>query len=254
MKKIRNLKPEEIEIRVSQVTEKGAQLLLYKDSRCDKRILDETFGITGWKNDYKEILGNLFCVISIWDEEKKEWVEKTDCGVESFSEKEKGQASDAFKRAGFNVGIGRELYTKIFYFVNVPTKLKDKNKYELVNKFEKWSVSEITTNEETEKIEKIKIVDSSGNVVFSYPKAKKEIVKETKKEETSAKPVTEEKITESQVKLIHTLFTNIGCSEEYKKKIYKKFGVESSKELTKKSATEMIDFLNAVIKKVGTQK
>ena len=54
-KKIRCLKPEEIEIRVQQVTEKGAQLLLYKDSRCDKRILDETFGIFGWKNKYEEV-------------------------------------------------------------------------------------------------------------------------------------------------------------------------------------------------------
>ena len=56
MKKIRSLKAEEIEIRVAQVMEKGAQLLLYKDSRCDKRILDETFGVEGWKNDYKEVL------------------------------------------------------------------------------------------------------------------------------------------------------------------------------------------------------
>ena len=65
-KKIRCLKPEEIEIRVQQVTEKGAQLLLYKDSRCDKRILDETFGIFGWKDRYEEVKGNLFCTISIF--------------------------------------------------------------------------------------------------------------------------------------------------------------------------------------------
>ena len=67
-KKIRCLKPEEIEIRVQQITEKGAQLLLYKDSRCDKRILDETYGVSGWKNRYEEIKGNLFCTISIWDD------------------------------------------------------------------------------------------------------------------------------------------------------------------------------------------
>ena len=115
--KIRSLKANEIEIRVAQVVEKGAQLLLYKDSRCDKRILDETFGISGWRNFYQEIKGNLFCTIEIWDKENEQWIAKTDCGVESFSEKEKGEASDAFKRAGFNVGIGRELYTKIFIFV-----------------------------------------------------------------------------------------------------------------------------------------
>ena len=93
-KKIRCLKPEEIEIRVQQITEKGAQLLLYKDSRCDKRILDETFGIFGWKDRYEEIKGNLFCTISIYDDEKQQWIDKCDCGTESFSEKEKGEASD----------------------------------------------------------------------------------------------------------------------------------------------------------------
>lgn len=99
-KKIRILKPNEIEVRVAQVTEKGVQLLLYKDSRCDKRILDETFGINGWKNRYEEIKGNLFCIISIWDDTKKHWIDKEDCGVESFSEKEKGEASDALTKKG----------------------------------------------------------------------------------------------------------------------------------------------------------
>lgn len=99
-KKIRSLKPEEIEIRVQQVMENGVQLLLYKDSRCDKRILDETFGLNGWKNKYEEIKGNLFCTISIWDEDKKQWVEKCDCGVESNNEKEKGEASDALTIKG----------------------------------------------------------------------------------------------------------------------------------------------------------
>ena len=109
-KKIRCLKPNEIEIRVQQVSEKGVQLLLYKDSRCDKRILDETFGINGWKNRYEEIKGNLFCTISIWDDGKKQWIDKSDCGIESNGNdgnEKKGDASDSFKRAGFNVGIGR---------------------------------------------------------------------------------------------------------------------------------------------------
>ena len=186
-KKIRSLKANEIEIRIQQVSANGVQLLLYKDSRCDKRILDETFGITGWKNKYEEIKGNLFCTISIWDEEKKQWIEKCDCGTESFSEKEKGEASDAFKRAGFNVGIGRELYTRIFYFAKVPTKEigKDKNgnsKYELSNKYEKFEVLEIATNEKTEKIDKIKIIDSSGKVVFSYGYKKKETEKKTEQQ------------------------------------------------------------------------
>lgn len=252
-KKIRCLKPEEIEIRVQQITEKGAQLLLYKDSRCDKRILDETYGISGWKNRYEEIKGNLFCTISIWDDEKQQWVDKCDCGTESFSEKEKGEASDAFKRAGFNVGIGRELYTRIFYFASVPTKKNEKGKYDLVNKFEKFTVAEISTNEETEKIEKIKIADSKGNIVFSYGYPKTSVKKdETKVQIQSAtkkmdKPV--EMIEEGQITAIRILLKD---HEELKNAVYKKLGITSSKEmpnkLTKSQATSLIKQLK---EKVG---
>lgn len=242
MKKIRCLKPEEIEIRVQQVTEKGAQLLLYKDSRCDKRILDETFGIFGWKDRYEEVKGNLFCTISIYDDGKQQWIDKCDCGTESFSEKEKGEASDAFKRAGFNVGIGRELYTRIFYFASVPTRKNEKGKYDLANRFEKFTVAEISTNEETEKIEKIKIADSKGNIVFSYGYSTTLTKAETKK---VGKPV--EMITDEQIKLLHTLLTKLN-NEEAKQKLYEKFKIKSSKELSKKNATIMIDFLK---KKVG---
>lgn len=253
-KKIRSLRAEEIEIRVQQVTEKGAQLLLYKDSRCDKRILDETFGIFGWKDKYEEIKGNLFCTISIWDDEKKQWIDKCDCGTESFSEKEKGEASDAFKRAGFNVGIGRELYTRIFYFANVPTKKNDKEKYDLANKFEKFTVSEISTNQETEKIEKIKIADSKGNIVFSYGYPKSTIKKDENK--VIDKPI--EMIDADQVKRIHVLINKIEKSEKQifknftndvaKDNVYKQFKVKSSKELTKENANKMIELL---VKKVG---
>ena len=257
MKKIRSLKPNEIEIRVQQVTSKGVQLLLYKDSRCDKRILDETFGITGWKNKYEEIKSNLFCTISIWDDEKKEWVDKCDCGTESNSEKEKGEASDAFKRAGFNVGIGRELYTRIFYFANVPTKKEtDKNgkeKWVMENPFEKFEVAELQTNEETEKIEKIKIVDSNGKVVFSYPKGKTQSATQSAKKEDKVQKPSVEMITDEQVKLIHVLFGKIEKSENQifknfgndvaKKNVYKTYKINSSKELTKENATKMIEML-----------
>lgn len=249
-KKIRCLKPEEIEIRVQQVTEKGAQLLLYKDSRCDKRILDETFGIFGWKDRYEEIKGNLFCTISIYDDEKQQWIDKCDCGVESNGtdgNEKKGEASDSFKRAGFNVGIGRELYTRIFYFAKVPTKQNGTDKkgnprYELVSRFEKFTVAEISTNEETEKIEKIKIADSKGNIVFSYGYPKTSTKVEPKKLD---KPV--EMITDEQIKLLHTLLTKLN-NEEVKQKLYEKFKIKSSKELSKKNATTMIDFLK---QKVG---
>lgn len=257
MEKIRSLKPNEIEIRVQQITANGVQLLLYKDSRCDKRILDETFGITGWKNKFEEVKGNLFCTISIWDDDKKQWIDKCDCGTESFSEKEKGEASDAFKRAGFNVGIGRELYTRIFYFANVPTKKEvDKNgkeKWVMENPYEKFEIVELETNEETEKIEKIKIADSSGKIVFSYPKGKTQSVTQSAKKEDKVQKSTVEMITDEQVKLIHVLFGKIEKSENQifkhftndlaKENVYKTYKVKSSKELTKENATKMIEML-----------
>lgn len=110
----RKLKKDEIQVRVAQVGKTKTQLLLYKDARCDMNILDETFGASGWQDSYEEIKGNLFCKIGIWSEKFSQWIWKGDCGVESRGNdgnEKKGEASDAFKRAGFKWGIGRELYT-----------------------------------------------------------------------------------------------------------------------------------------------
>ena len=126
----RDLKAEEIDVRISTVSEKGLSLLLYKDARVDQDILDETVGPMNWGRDHKELKGNIYCGISIWDDTKKQWVTKWDCGKESFSDAEKGEASDSFKRAGFNWGIGRELYTSPFIWVKAEDcniKLNEKN-------------------------------------------------------------------------------------------------------------------------------
>lgn len=117
MKEFRDLTASEIECRVNTVSEKGCSLLLYKDARCDMKILDETVGRQNWQRSHEVINGNLFCNVSIYDEDKKEWVKKQDVGTESYTEKEKGQASDSFKRACFNWGIGRELYTAPFIWI-----------------------------------------------------------------------------------------------------------------------------------------
>ena len=114
----RKLHADEIDCRVSTINEKGLSLLLYKDARVDMNILDETVGSMNWQRDHKELKGNIYCGISLWDEEKQQWITKWDCGKESFSESEKGESSDSFKRAGFNVGIGRELYTAPFIWIN----------------------------------------------------------------------------------------------------------------------------------------
>lgn len=114
---IRLLKPEEIECRVATINEKGLSLLLFKDARVDQKILDEIFTPFGWKRTHQSIDGNLYCTVEIWDREKQQWIAKQDVGTTSYAEKEKGQASDSFKRACFNIGIGRELYTAPFIWV-----------------------------------------------------------------------------------------------------------------------------------------
>jgi len=152
--KIRTLKADEIEVRVQQVTEKGAILLLYKDARVDMNMLDESD--VKWKRSHDLINGNLFCTVSIWDEEIKEWVSRQDVGVESFTEKEKGQASDSFKRACFNWGIGRELYTSPFIWVNANkleshfVKSKDKNGKDIYSTYDKFKVAKIAYNDNRE--------------------------------------------------------------------------------------------------------
>ncbi len=110
-KTFRKLNASEIECRIAQVNKGGAMLLLYKDARVDQNILDETFGIFGWKRTHQMIGDRLYCTVEVKDPESGEWVSKQDVGTESYTEKEKGQASDSFKRACFNLGIGRELYT-----------------------------------------------------------------------------------------------------------------------------------------------
>lgn len=111
----RDLKSDEIDVRIAQVGDGWLSLLLYKDARVDMDILDETVGNMNWQR--KHLRDNANCIIEIWDKEKGQWISKEDTGTESFTEKEKGLASDSFKRAGFNWGIGRELYTSPAIFI-----------------------------------------------------------------------------------------------------------------------------------------
>lgn len=115
----RPLTADEIECRVGTVTDSGCSLLMYKDARVDMKLLDEVVGPMNWKREHELINGNLFCTVSVYDRESGQWVSKQDVGVESNTEKEKGQASDAFKRACVNWGIGRELYTCPFVWINL---------------------------------------------------------------------------------------------------------------------------------------
>ena len=115
MNRFRTLRADEIDCRISQVKTSGVVLLLYKDARCDQNILDETVGAMNWQRHHTRENAN--CIVSIWDEQKQQWIQKEDTGTESRTEREKGLASDSFKRACFNWGIGRELYTAPFIFI-----------------------------------------------------------------------------------------------------------------------------------------
>lgn len=135
----RDLRPNEVEARVATCSAKGASLLLYKTARTDYALLDETVGPERWQCSYFEVKGSLFCDLSIKFDDG--WVTKSNCGTESNMEAQKGEASDAMKRAGFAWGIGRELYTAPFIWV--PADRLDKlsqsqrtNKWQCLDKFE----------------------------------------------------------------------------------------------------------------------
>ncbi len=166
--KFRALYADEIECRVGTISAKGFSLLLYKNARVDMQILDETVGVVNWQRDHKELKGNIYCGVAIWNEEKKQWITKWDCGAESNTEKEKGEASDSFKRACVNWGIGRELYTAPFIYIHGNTTEYDdkgKKKYEPVLK--KIHVSAIEyKNGEISMLE----ICSGKNVIYSFGK------------------------------------------------------------------------------------
>lgn len=132
--KFRDLTANEIDCRVQSVKQNGLVLLLYKDARCDMNILDETVGAENWQREHYECKGNLFCRVGIDVTENNCWVWKSDCGTESNTEAQKGEASDSFKRACFNWGIGRELYTAPFIWI--PADKCDINNGKCYDKFE----------------------------------------------------------------------------------------------------------------------
>lgn len=169
MCKFRKLLPSEIDVRVGQAIAttkwQGVSLLLYKNARVDMDILDETVGAENWQREHKVINENLYCSVGIWDDKKQAWVWKSDCGTESNTEKEKGEASDSFKRACVNWGIGRELYTAPKDML-VSCELDEKKKPK--DKKLKFYVSHIIYEEG--RISELTIVNQKGEVLYQYPK------------------------------------------------------------------------------------
>lgn len=170
MRKFRLLKASEIECRINQITKNGCGLLLYKTARTDYALLDEEIGLMNWQNDYKVIDGKMYCGIGIRSE-SGEWIWKWNCGTESNQDAEKGQASDAMKRAGFAWGIGTELYSSPFIWI--PSELcntQERNGKMYCN--DKFYVKHIAYSK-GEEISELEIVNgSSGATVYTYPRKK----------------------------------------------------------------------------------
>lgn len=167
---MRLLKANEIEVKVKQVKQTGLVALLYKTARTDMDLLDEEFGPENWQCAYEEIKGNMYCKIGVLPMGRDEWVWKQDCGIESREDGEgnekKGEASDAFKRAGFKWGIGRELYTAPFIWISADyVEIKQFGQKYTCN--EKFAVSRIEYNDEREIIA-LEIVNNKGKVVYTF--------------------------------------------------------------------------------------
>ena len=161
----RPLRADELECRVNVINESGFTILIYKDARCDQNVLDETVGKMNWQRDHKEIKGSVYCGVGIWDDNKKQWITKWDCGAKSNTEKEKGEASDSFKRACVNWGIGRELYTAPFIYIKGNTQKNSKGKD--VPTFRRLEISKIEY--ENGKITQLEIL-GDGMLIFTYGK------------------------------------------------------------------------------------
>lgn len=238
----RTLHADEIDCRVAQIDKTWCTVLLYKDARVDMNILDETVGSLNWQREHKELKNNIYCGISIWDDTKKQWVTKWDCGKETFSDSEKGESSDSFKRAGFNVGIGRELYTAPSIFITPRKDIKYRVGGKEVDEFYEYKDGKYTTKtrfwvelidyDENKRIKDLIIRDNKNNIRFA------ELTQKRQKELTN----------------IHTTLKKLIETAENKddkfdrKKLYEHYKATNDGQLTYEQMKDAIEILK---KKVG---
>lgn len=165
--KFRNLRADEIEVRVGEKKNGMMTLLLYQDARCGMRILDETVGQFGWACQYKEEKGTLFCGIALQSPDGT-WLWKWNAGAPSNFESEKGEASDAFKRSCVCWGIGRSLYSAPK--IRIPESNYN-HKVSYIDYAENGSIKDL------------QIVDSRGNLVYNFMGFKVVPIEELPREE-----------------------------------------------------------------------
>lgn len=168
MNLFRNLREDEIELRVAREVGQGkVEILLYKTARTDANLLDETVGPLNWACQYKSeplpdtvdkdgnVLRNflVLCGVALKNDEGT-WIWRWDGGsTDSNFEQQKAAASEAFKRACFRFGLGRELYT-------APKVIVPGGKYDV------FRVTKIDYKDN--KISDLRIVNNKGKVVFDY--------------------------------------------------------------------------------------
>lgn len=207
MNMFRTLRADEIDCRIAQIKEKegkpaGLSLLLYKDARCDQNILDETVGPMCWERRHSRENAN--CTVSIWCNERGCWVSKEDTGTESNTEKEKGLASDSFKRACFNWGIGRELYTAPFVWIT-PDKCEIKKdprgKWVCYDRFTVHGIGYtdgVITGLEIKN-------QKTGRICFSYGKISETVVEKPEQPDTEPEAVAQQKPQAASVTTVGTV-------------------------------------------------
>lgn len=221
MNKFRALKADEIEVRISQVKPKGISLLLYKTARTDANLLDEEVGVENWENDFKVVDGVLYGGIGIYDEKKDRWNWKWDAGTESNTEAEKGRASDAFKRAGFKWGIGRELYTAPFIWIPA-----ERCKIENGKCFEKFEVKEIQyTNQE---IASLTIVNQKKEVVYTM----------------NGKLPSKASVGPKKASVEDKAYISSNATEDQLRKLLEAYNLDSFEDLTEEQAKKAIMAIN----------
>lgn len=224
MDQFRTLTKDEIECRVGQLSKtESISLLLYKDARVDQKMLDETFGMFGWQKRYeRDSKGNLFCTVSIKSPDG-EWIEKSDVGTESNMESTKGEASDAFKRACFNWGIGRELYTAPQIWIK-PTDYKKGGK----STYDKFVVTDIG-------------YDKSGNIIrleIENRSLKKTVFKWSSGEKEESPAESNGKISTSKISQLRKQMDADKVSEV---KLLKHLGLKGLDEMTEDTLSVVVN-------------
>lgn len=206
MEEIRLLSKDDIDVRVAQTDVRGdtlsVNLLLYKNARIDMKILDELFTPFGWKRTHRLIDGQLFCCVDVRDPETHEWITKEDVGTESNTEAEKGRASDSFKRACVNWGIGRELYTAPKVRVQLGEREFSREQNGRIRVWTSFQVAEIGYDKKSRTVTRLVIVDKAGNVRFTYGEAQaaqaaEKPAKATKSRKDKETPAAPEKVAET---------------------------------------------------------